>query len=107
MFDIGFSELLVIAVVALLVLAVAVLVPIVFEQLATLVNAVPGIAERLDARLPSLLEGLADRGLLPVARGERRQRQPLLGQPLLARRQCRQRLVGIGAKLPPLVEIGA
>ncbi|HEU0077531.1 MAG TPA: AI-2E family transporter, partial [Longimicrobiaceae bacterium] len=49
----------------LLVLAVAVLVPVLAEQLGALVVALPAIAVRIDARLPSLLAPLAERGLLP------------------------------------------
>lgn len=51
--------------VGLLVLAIAIVVPILLEQLGALVNAVPGIAQRIDEQLPSLLDRLAARGLLP------------------------------------------
>lgn len=51
----------------LIVLAVAVVVPILLDQLGALAAAVPGIAERLDQRLPSLLDWLAARGLLPAS----------------------------------------
>ena len=49
-----------------IVLAVAFVLPILVEQLGALVNAVPGIAQRLDQQLPSLLDRLAARGLLPA-----------------------------------------
>lgn len=49
----------------LVVLAIAVVVPILLDQLAALVGAIPGIAQRIDARLPSVLDWLAARGLLP------------------------------------------
>ena len=49
----------------LLVLAVAVVVPVLAEQLSALVAALPAIAVQIDARLPSLLAPLAERGLLP------------------------------------------
>ncbi len=49
----------------LLVLAVAVVVPVLAEQLSALVAALPALAVRIDARLPSLLAPLAERGLLP------------------------------------------
>ncbi len=48
-----------------LVLALAVVVPLLAEQLGALVTALPGIAQRIDERLPSLLTPLAVRGLLP------------------------------------------
>jgi predicted PurR-regulated permease PerM len=53
-------------VVGVVVLAVAFIVPILFEQLGALVNAIPGIAQRLDERVPSILDWLAVRGLLPA-----------------------------------------
>ena len=56
-----------VVVLALVVLAVAVIVPILLEQLGALAAAVPGIAERIDARLPSLLDWFATRGLLPAS----------------------------------------
>lgn len=49
----------------LLVLAVAVVVPVLAEQLSALVAALPDIARQIDQRLPSLLAPLAERGLLP------------------------------------------
>ncbi len=49
----------------LLVTAVAVIVPILLDQLRALVEQLPRIAETLDQRLPSLLEPLERRGLLP------------------------------------------
>jgi predicted PurR-regulated permease PerM len=52
---------------AILVLAVAFIIPILLDQLGALVQAVPGIAQRLDARLPSVLDWLAARGLLPAS----------------------------------------
>lgn len=55
-------------VIGLLVLAVAVIIPIVFEQLAALVDALPGIVQRLEARIPSALEWFEERGLLPASR---------------------------------------
>jgi predicted PurR-regulated permease PerM len=54
----------------LLVLAVAVIVPILADQLGALVAALPGIARSIGARLPSLLAPLAERGLLPGTPGE-------------------------------------
>ena len=53
--------------VAILALLVAGLVPVLVEQLGALVEAAPRIAQQLDARLPSMLEGLARRGLLPAS----------------------------------------
>ena len=53
--------------VALLALLVAGLVPVLVEQLGALAEAAPRIADQLDARLPSILEGLARRGLLPAS----------------------------------------
>ena len=50
---------------ALLALLVAGLVPVLVEQLGALVEAAPRIAQQLDARVPSILEALARRGLLP------------------------------------------
>lgn len=52
---------------AILALLVAGLVPVLVEQLGALVEAAPRIAQQLDARLPSILEGLARRGLLPAS----------------------------------------
>lgn len=49
----------------LLVLAIAVIVPVLAEQLSALVAALPDIARQIDQRLPSLLAPLAERGLLP------------------------------------------
>lgn len=49
-----------------LVMAVVVVVPILAGQLRGLVDQLPRIAENLDNRLPSLLEPLEQRGLLPV-----------------------------------------
>jgi predicted PurR-regulated permease PerM len=54
----------------ILVLAIAVVVPILLEQLGALVSAIPGIAQRIDQRLPSVLDWLSTRGLLPVTRQE-------------------------------------
>ncbi len=51
----------------IVVLAFAVVVPILLTQLAALSTAVPGIAAELGERVPSLLRWLADRGLLPSA----------------------------------------
>jgi predicted PurR-regulated permease PerM len=51
----------------LVVLAFVVVVPILFHQLGALMDAVPGIAEKLGRRGPPLLDWLADRGLLPQA----------------------------------------
>lgn len=48
-----------------LVGAVVVIVPILAQQLRGLVDQLPGIAASLDQRLPSLLEPLESRGLLP------------------------------------------
>jgi predicted PurR-regulated permease PerM len=48
----------------LLLLLVAGMVPAIVEQLRKLAQAAPQIARQLDARLPSVLEWLADRGLL-------------------------------------------
>lgn len=53
-------------VVGLVVLAVVVVVPIVVAQLGALVSTIPDIAQRIDARLPRLVEGLSERGLLPA-----------------------------------------
>jgi predicted PurR-regulated permease PerM len=52
---------------AVLMLAVAFIVPILIDQLGALVDGVPGIARRLDERLPSMLDQLAARGLLPAS----------------------------------------
>lgn len=51
--------------IGLLVLAVAVVVPVLVEQLDALVTSAPEIAARLQARLPELLRRLEERGLLP------------------------------------------
>jgi predicted PurR-regulated permease PerM len=48
-----------------LVTAIVVIVPILAAQLRALVDQLPGIAESIDQRLPSLLEPLEARGLLP------------------------------------------
>lgn len=53
--------------VGLVVLALAVVVPLLFDQLAALVKAIPGIAERVGERIPSLSARLAERGLLTVS----------------------------------------
>lgn len=50
---------------ALIGLAITVFAPIIADQLRALVAAVPGIAEQLDARVPSVLDWLAARRLLP------------------------------------------
>jgi len=50
---------------ALIGLAITVFAPIVVDQLRALVAAVPRIAGQLDARVPSVLDWLAARGLLP------------------------------------------
>ena len=50
---------------ALVVLAITVAAPIIADQLRALVAAVPGIARQLDERVPSVLDWLASRGLLP------------------------------------------
>src|SRR5690606_9593602 len=52
-------------IIGLLVLLIAVVVPILLDQLSALIAATPGIAERVGDRLPSLLDSLASRGLLP------------------------------------------
>ena len=54
--------------IGLVVLLVAVVLPILFDQLGALVDAVPGIAQSLGDRLPSVLQWLAERGLLPASR---------------------------------------
>ena len=54
--------------VALLAFIVAGLVPVLVEQLGALADAAPGLARQLDTRLPSLLDALAERGLLPASR---------------------------------------
>jgi predicted PurR-regulated permease PerM len=56
--------------VGILVVIIAFIVPILVEQLGALVNAIPGIAQRIDQRLPSVLDWLAARGLLPTTRQE-------------------------------------
>ena len=53
------------ALLGLLALLVAGLIPVLVEQLGALVEAAPRIAQQLDARLPSIMESLARRGLLP------------------------------------------
>jgi predicted PurR-regulated permease PerM len=50
---------------AVLVLAITVFAPIIADQLGALVAAVPGIAQQLDERVPSVLDSLAARGHLP------------------------------------------
>ncbi len=50
---------------AVLLLAITVFAPIIDDQLGALVAAVPGIAQQLDERVPSVLDSLAARGLLP------------------------------------------
>ncbi len=51
--------------IALLALLMAGLVPVLVEQLGALIDAAPGIAQQLDERVPSLLDALSRRGLLP------------------------------------------
>jgi predicted PurR-regulated permease PerM len=64
----GAAILLVFLLVASLFLALIVgFVPVLVEQLASLVDAAPGIARRLGERVPSITERLAERGLLPPA----------------------------------------
>jgi len=53
------------ALLVILALVVMGVVPVVLEQGSALIDAIPGIANRLEERLPSLLEGLSQRGLLP------------------------------------------
>ena len=55
-------------VLGLIVLAVAFVVPVLLEQLGALVTAIPGIADRLGERVPSVLDWLEERGLLPTTR---------------------------------------
>jgi predicted PurR-regulated permease PerM len=50
---------------AIVVLAITVFAPIIADQLGALVAAVPGVAQQLDERVPSVLDSLAARGLLP------------------------------------------
>jgi predicted PurR-regulated permease PerM len=50
---------------AIAVLAITVFAPIIADQLGALVAAVPDVAQRLDERVPSVLDSLAARGLLP------------------------------------------
>ena len=50
---------------ALVVAAIAIVVPLIFDQLRALVDAAPTIARRLEARVPPVLDQLASRGLLP------------------------------------------
>jgi predicted PurR-regulated permease PerM len=68
---------------ALVVLAIAVVVPIVIDQLRALLAAAPGIAQRLEGRVPSVLDWLAARGLLPTS-------------PELFLQDARQRLLALG-----------
>ncbi len=49
----------------LLVLLLAGLLPVLAEQLSALIDAAPGIAQKLDERVPSIVDALARRGLLP------------------------------------------
>jgi predicted PurR-regulated permease PerM len=56
-----------ILVVALIGLTIAYVVPIVVDQLGALVGAAPGIARRLEAQVPPVLDQLATRGLLPTS----------------------------------------
>jgi predicted PurR-regulated permease PerM len=50
---------------AVLLLAITVFAPIIAGQLGALVTGVPGIAQQLDERVPSVLDSLAKRGVLP------------------------------------------
>jgi len=50
---------------ALAITALAIVLPVAADQLRALVNATPGIAQRLEARVPPVLDQLASRGLLP------------------------------------------
>jgi predicted PurR-regulated permease PerM len=50
---------------AIVVLAITVFAPIIADQMGALVTAVPGVAQQLDERVPSVLDSLAARGLLP------------------------------------------
>ena len=50
---------------AIIVLAITVFAPVIADQLGALVAAVPGFAQQLDERVPSVLDSLAARGLLP------------------------------------------
>jgi predicted PurR-regulated permease PerM len=50
---------------ATVVIAVTIFAPVIADQLGALVAAVPGIAKQLDERVPSVLDSLAARGLLP------------------------------------------
>lgn len=50
---------------AIIVLAITVFAPIIADQLGSLVAAVPGVAQQLDEQMPSVLDSLAARGLLP------------------------------------------
>lgn len=51
--------------IGIVVLVIAFIIPVLLEQLGALVDAVPGIAQRIGDRVPSLLDWLAARGLLP------------------------------------------
>jgi predicted PurR-regulated permease PerM len=51
----------------ILVALIVGVVPVLVEQLGALIQAAPGIARRLGERVPSLLDRLAARGLLPSA----------------------------------------
>ena len=50
---------------ALILLAITVFAPVIVDQLSALAAAVPGFAQQLDERLPSIFDALASRGLLP------------------------------------------
>jgi predicted PurR-regulated permease PerM len=50
---------------AIVVLAITVFAPIIANQLGALIASVPGVAQELDERVPSVLDSLASRGLLP------------------------------------------
>jgi predicted PurR-regulated permease PerM len=50
---------------AVFVLTITVFAPIIADQLGALVTAAPGVARQLDERVPSVLDSLAARGLLP------------------------------------------
>ncbi len=75
--------------VALLALIIAGLVPVLVDQLGALADAAPSLAKQLDTRLPSMLDGLAERGLLPASRErfvDKLQQNLLAGVQGLARR---------------------
>ena len=55
----------IVLVAALIGLAITVFAPIIVDQLRSLIAAVPGIAQQLDERVPSVLDWLAARRLLP------------------------------------------